>query len=42
MLVCAFGGLMTMKRAYNHAIEANYRFYSYGDAMLINRPGGRP
>ena len=42
MLVSAFGGLMTMKRAYSHAIEANYRFYSYGDAMLIARHGGQP
>jgi S-adenosylmethionine:tRNA ribosyltransferase-isomerase len=42
MLVSAFGGLMTMKRAYMHAIDNEYRFYSYGDAMLIGRPGGQP
>jgi S-adenosylmethionine:tRNA ribosyltransferase-isomerase len=35
MLVAAFAGLDTMKRAYAHAISAGYRFYSYGDAMLI-------
>jgi len=35
MLVCAFCGLETMQRAYAHAIEAGYRFYSYGDACLL-------
>ncbi|MGD9536093.1 MAG: tRNA preQ1(34) S-adenosylmethionine ribosyltransferase-isomerase QueA [Alphaproteobacteria bacterium] len=40
MLVAAFGGLDRMKRAYAHAIEAGYRFYSYGDACLIF-PEGR-
>lgn len=35
MLVAAFGGLERMKRAYAHAIETGYRFYSYGDACLI-------
>jgi len=35
MLVAAFSGLETMKRAYVHAIEADYRFYSYGDACLL-------
>lgn len=35
MLVAAFGGLDRMRRAYAHAIAANYRFYSYGDACLI-------
>jgi S-adenosylmethionine:tRNA ribosyltransferase-isomerase len=35
MLVAAFSGLDTMKRAYAHAIEAGYRFYSYGDACLL-------
>jgi S-adenosylmethionine:tRNA ribosyltransferase-isomerase len=35
MLVAAFSGLETMQRAYAHAIEAGYRFYSYGDACLL-------
>jgi S-adenosylmethionine:tRNA ribosyltransferase-isomerase len=35
MLVCAFAGVETMKDAYAHAIEAQYRFYSYGDACLL-------
>jgi len=38
MLVAAFSGLDTMKRAYAHAIAAGYRFYSYGDACLLFRP----
>ena len=37
MLVSAFSGLDTMKRAYAHAIGAGYRFYSYGDACLLLR-----
>ncbi len=37
MLVAAFSGLDTMKRAYAHAIETGYRFYSYGDACLLFR-----
>jgi S-adenosylmethionine:tRNA ribosyltransferase-isomerase len=37
MLVAAFSGLDTMKAAYAHAIEAGYRFYSYGDACLLFR-----
>ncbi len=40
MLVAAFSGLETMKRAYAHAIAEGYRFYSYGDACLrIGREG---
>ncbi len=35
MLVSAFSGLETMKRAYQHAIADGYRFYSYGDACLL-------
>jgi S-adenosylmethionine:tRNA ribosyltransferase-isomerase len=35
MLVSAFSGLDMMKRAYAHAIDRNYRFYSYGDASLL-------
>jgi S-adenosylmethionine:tRNA ribosyltransferase-isomerase len=37
MLVSAFAGLETMKRAYEAAIRENYRFYSYGDACLLFR-----
>ena len=37
MLVSAFAGLKTMQRAYSHAIENGYRFYSYGDACLLFR-----
>jgi S-adenosylmethionine:tRNA ribosyltransferase-isomerase len=37
MLVSAFCGLETMKRAYAHAIGSGYRFYSYGDACLLFR-----
>ena len=35
MLVSAFGGRETMLDAYRHAVEQRYRFFSYGDAMLI-------
>lgn len=35
MLVCAFGGTERVLGAYRHAIDAGYRFYSYGDAMLV-------
>ena len=35
-LVGAFAGLDFMMKAYQHAIEQKYRFYSYGDAMLIH------
>jgi S-adenosylmethionine:tRNA ribosyltransferase-isomerase len=34
-LVAAFAGLERMRAAYQHAIREQYRFYSYGDAMLI-------
>ena len=34
MLVSAFSGLDTMQRAYAHAIDSGYRFYSYGDAAV--------
>jgi S-adenosylmethionine:tRNA ribosyltransferase-isomerase len=37
MLVCAFGGMDEMLEAYRHAVEQEYRFFSYGDAMLIER-----
>jgi S-adenosylmethionine:tRNA ribosyltransferase-isomerase len=39
MLVSAFGGLDAMRAAYAHAIGAGYRFYSYGDACLLDRAG---
>lgn len=39
MLVCAFGGVDNLLAAYRHAIEKEYRFFSYGDAMLIERLG---
>jgi S-adenosylmethionine:tRNA ribosyltransferase-isomerase len=35
MLVCAFGGYDNVMRAYRHAVENRYRFFSYGDAMFI-------
>jgi len=35
MLVCAFAGTAPMKNAYKHAIETGYRFFSYGDACLL-------
>ncbi|MGZ8479846.1 MAG: S-adenosylmethionine:tRNA ribosyltransferase-isomerase, partial [Candidatus Binatia bacterium] len=35
ILVAAFAGLDLVRRAYREAIERQYRFYSYGDAMLI-------
>jgi len=39
MLACAFAGQARMQAAYVHAIEQNYRFYSYGDACLLERAG---
>ena len=35
LLTAAFAGLETMRAAYKLAVEREYRFYSYGDAMLI-------
>jgi len=35
LLVCAFAGRESVLAAYRHAVEQNYRFYSYGDCMLI-------
>jgi S-adenosylmethionine:tRNA ribosyltransferase-isomerase len=35
LLVCALGGKDLVLAAYQHAVQAGYRFYSYGDAMLI-------
>ncbi len=40
MLVCAFGGMERLQAAYAHAIERRLRFYSYGDACLIERNDG--
>jgi len=37
MLVCAFAGFEHVRALYRHAIEARYRFFSYGDAMLLAR-----
>ncbi len=37
MLVSAFAGLDTIRGAYDHAIHQRYRFFSYGDAMLLTR-----
>jgi S-adenosylmethionine:tRNA ribosyltransferase-isomerase len=37
MLISAFAGLEPVRRAYRHAVERRYRFFSYGDAMLIDR-----
>ena len=37
MLGCAFGGMEQMLAAYRHAVENEYRFFSYGDAMLIEK-----
>ncbi len=39
MLVSAFGGTEHIRRAYAFAIKERYRFFSYGDAMLIDRAG---
>lgn len=35
MLVCAFAGRELMLKAYHHAVEKRYRFFSYGDAMFL-------
>ncbi|MEI2768205.1 MAG: tRNA preQ1(34) S-adenosylmethionine ribosyltransferase-isomerase QueA [Nitrosomonas sp.] len=37
MLVAAFAGMDVIKRSYQHAIDQRYQFFSYGDAMLIER-----
>ena len=35
LLVCAFGGRKNIIDAYNYAVKNKYRFYSYGDSMLL-------
>jgi S-adenosylmethionine:tRNA ribosyltransferase-isomerase len=35
VLVCAFAGRELALEAYRHAVSQKYRFYSYGDCMLI-------
>ncbi|WP_068803918.1 tRNA preQ1(34) S-adenosylmethionine ribosyltransferase-isomerase QueA [Thauera phenolivorans] len=37
MLVSAFAGMQTIRRAYAHAVAQHYRFFSYGDAMFLTR-----
>ncbi len=37
MLVAAFAGIDRIRSAYRHAVERRYRFFSYGDAMLLER-----
>ena len=43
LLVSAFAGYEPVMAIYRHAIAQRYRFFSYGDAMLLQRrPGGNP
>jgi S-adenosylmethionine:tRNA ribosyltransferase-isomerase len=37
MLVSAFAGVDNIRNAYQHAIQNEYRFFSYGDAMFLSR-----
>jgi S-adenosylmethionine:tRNA ribosyltransferase-isomerase len=39
MLVCAFAGRDSVLAAYEHAVRARYRFFSYGDAMFLTKAG---
>jgi len=41
MLVAAFAGVENVMRAYRHAVAERYRFFSYGDAMLLTPAAGR-
>ncbi len=38
MLVSALAGMEPIRRAYAHAVQSRYRFFSYGDAMFIESP----
>jgi S-adenosylmethionine:tRNA ribosyltransferase-isomerase len=40
MLVCAFAGYERVMDAYRHAVAQRYRFFSYGDAMLLEPGAG--
>ena len=42
MLVSAFTGMQPIQAAYQHAIAQRYRFFSYGDAMLLHRQANPP
>jgi len=42
MLVSAFAGYGAIRAAYEHAIAQRYRFFSYGDALLLERDPVRP
>ena len=42
MLISAFAGMDPIRRAYAHAVTQRYRFFSYGDAMLIDAPTSTP
>lgn len=42
MLVSAFAGMQAIRDAYRHAIAQRYRFFSYGDAMLLTRAPSEP
>ena len=42
LLVCAFGGTDAVLDAYREAVARRYRFFSYGDAMLLERAGPAP